>query len=335
MKPRTALHILIGSMLGAALIFIASGLVAGQGSGFEQMVAAQRTNPILWLVDACGLAILGCMWFYSLMLNHFQGYLENQSNQHVTQLNEMIDRTSELENVNDEYADRVDRMEVDMTRQLRDYSDQISTLEEAAVARHQVFEMESRRISDTGYESFRRQLVDTSRQLEAMTMGIQFQRGELRRMREELRTLQAVVGLPQHPAIESGHDLFDDAGEGLLGSIAPQGSLGQTPSHSLIESKIESAFAILKAEEESLQKLNGATSDQNSPPSDWFGEYGDKSEARDGEWKSRASERMQTGTYLEELPETQRAVRTPMPLSNLQQYRKPLVEIENENERKS
>ena len=44
MKPRTALHILIGVMLAVAIIFIASSLIAGSGSGLTQMIEAQRSK---------------------------------------------------------------------------------------------------------------------------------------------------------------------------------------------------------------------------------------------------------------------------------------------------
>ena len=326
MKPRTALHILIGTMLALALVFIGSSLVAGQGSGLNQMIAAQRTNPVLWLVDGCALAILGGMWFYSLMLNHFQGYLENQSNQHIDQLNEMIERTNELEVVNEEYADKIDRMDGDISRQRRDYSDQITTLEAAAEARHQVFESETRRIAESAYQAFQRQFIDTSRQLESMNLGIQFQSGELRRMRQELRAIQTVVGISHYSGIEG--ELYENPEDAYLLETTQTSSIETSPLPPLLEAEKGYANGALAKDSEHSEKI----SVKEETPADWFGEYGGKADTRNDEWKNKASERLQSGNYLDDLPETHRTTRTPMPLSNLQQYRKPQAEAENEQQ---
>ena len=320
MKPRTALHILIGVMLAVAIIFIASSLIAGSGSGLTQMIEAQRSNPILWLVDALALSVLGGLWFYALMLNHFQGYMESQSNLHVEQLNEMIERTNQVENVNGEYADRVDRMELDMTRQRRDYSDQISTLEGAAEARHQVFEHETRQIAEHAYNAFQDRMIETTRQLETMAMSIQYQRGELKRMIHEIESLQSIVGAERRPAIEA--DSFNASEEAYLHQL----------SHKEASNALESSLAPRLLESGAYPPLNESDLEEevhceelaaHAPASDWFGEYGLKPEIRKEAWKTRATERFQTGDFTEILPDTQRSGRAPAPISNLQQFRKP------------
>lgn len=323
MKPRTALHILIGVMLAVAIVFIASSLIAGSGSGLSQMIEAQRTNPILWLVDALALSVLGGLWFYALMLNHFQGYMESQSNLHVEQLNEMIERTNQVENANGEYADRVDRMELDMTRQRRDYSDQISTLEGAAEARHQVFEHETRQIAEHAYNAFQDRMIETSRQLETMAMSIQYQRGELKRMIQEIESLQSIVGVERRPAIEA--DSFNASEEAYLHQLS-QKEASNVLENSVAPRLLESGAYPHSNEGDLEERLPGeelVARAPHAPASDWFGEYGLKPEIRKEAWKTRATERFQTGDFTEILPDAQRSVRTPAPISNLQQFRKP------------
>ena len=323
MKPRTALHILIGVMLAVAIIFIASSLIAGNGSGLSQMIEAQRSNPILWLVDALALVVLGGLWFYSLMLNHFQGYMESQSNLHVEQLNEMIDRTNQVENANGDYADRADRMELDMTRQRRDYSDQISTLEGAAEARHQVFEHETRQIAEHAYNAFQDRMIETNRQLETMAMSIQFQRGELKRMIHEIQSLQSIVGVEHRQAI--GSNSFDASEEAYLSQLSrkePANALESSLAPRLLESGAYPPFNEGVGEANLHEETEHSDTTQPAA-SDWFGEYGSKPETRAEAWKTRATERFQTGDFTEILPDAQRTGRTPPPISNLQQYRKP------------
>lgn len=323
MKPRTALHILIGVMLAVAIVFIASSLIAGSGSGLSQMIEAQRTNPILWLVDALALSVLGGLWFYALMLNHFQGYMESQSNLHVEQLNEMIERTNQVENANGEYADRVDRMELDMTRQRRDYSDQISTLEGAAEARHQVFEHETRQIAEHAYNAFQDRMIETTRQLETMAMSIQYQRGELKRMIQEIESLQSIVGVERRPAIEA--DSFNASEEAYLHQLS-QKEASNVLENSVAPRLLESGAYPHSNEGDLEERLPGeelVARAPHAPASDWFGEYGLKPEIRKEAWKTRATERFQTGDFTEILPDAQRSVRTPAPISNLQQFRKP------------
>src|SRR5690349_11977507 len=72
MKARTALHIIIGSLIAVTLIYFASSLQAGSGSGLADLVNVQRKTPVLWVVDACALGFFGAMWWYAVMLNNFK-----------------------------------------------------------------------------------------------------------------------------------------------------------------------------------------------------------------------------------------------------------------------
>lgn len=206
MKPRTALHVLVGTLVAVALIFFASNLQAGSGSSLAQMAYAQRRTPTLWIVDACAVAFLACVWWIAVLIDHFQTFVDHQSRQHYEQLDDMIERTTQLEQVNDSYCDRIERLEAELARQFRDLVDQISTLEAAADARRRVFEMETRRISEHAYRLFEAQLQRNTSQVEAVQIALQFQRSELRRLRQDIRQLRLNAD-PQQIALPDSTEL--------------------------------------------------------------------------------------------------------------------------------
>jgi DNA repair exonuclease SbcCD ATPase subunit len=149
--------------------------------------------PVLWVVDVCAMGVVAGSWWAAAVLNHFQSFVDHQARQHAEQLDDMIERTNEIERVNDAHIERIERLEAELARQYRDLSDQISTLEAAADARRKVFETETRRISEHAYRLFQSQLENNASQLEAVHVAIQYQRAELRRLRTEIRELQMDV----------------------------------------------------------------------------------------------------------------------------------------------
>jgi hypothetical protein len=190
MKPRTALHILVGLLIAVTLVFFASNLQAGRGSSLSDMVNAQRHTPLLWVVDICAVAIIGGMWWVAAILNHFHSFVDHQATQHLEQLDDMIERTSDLESVNDSYADKIEQLEAELARQFRDLADQVTTLEAAADTRRQVFEIETQRISEHANQLIYSQVDGNTRQVEGMSMALQVQKGDLRRLRNEICDLE-------------------------------------------------------------------------------------------------------------------------------------------------
>ena len=189
MRPRTAMYILVGALISVALVFIASNLQAGSGSSLAEMMAAQRHTPLLWVVDICTIGFFAGTWWYAKTLDQFQNFVDHQAKQHHEQLDSMIERMSMLEQENDTAIDRTERLEAELVRQSHDLTDQIATLEAASDARRQVFETETRRISEYAYRLALAHLEGHSRQVEAVTSALQYQAAELRGLREELHNL--------------------------------------------------------------------------------------------------------------------------------------------------
>jgi hypothetical protein len=190
MNNRTVLYLVVGFLAASILIVFASNLQAGSGSSLMEMLNAQRRTPLLWVVDACALGLLGAVGWYAVLLNQFQKVTSHQAQQHIEQLDDMIERANELERVNDDYSDRIERLEAELHRQTRDLTDQIATLEAASDARRGMIEAETHHLPGTSLDSFLTSLDANTRQVEAMNMAVQFQRGEIRKLRQEIHNLQ-------------------------------------------------------------------------------------------------------------------------------------------------
>lgn len=211
MKPRTALHLLIGIIVAVFLVFFASNLQAGSGSSFTELINAQKHAPVLWVVDVCAVGLVAGMWWAAAVLNHFQSFVDHQATQHAEQLDDMIERTNEIERINDAYIDRIERLEAELARQYRDLCDQVATLESAADARRKVFESETWRISEHAYRLFQSQLENNATQLEAVHIAIQYQRAELRRLRNEIREIQFDIAPQRRLRAVGAIDVQDDS----------------------------------------------------------------------------------------------------------------------------
>lgn len=196
MRLRTTLYVVIGTLVAASLVFFSSSLVAGPATGLSGMIAAQRQMPVLWLWDVVALGIVAMMWWLAVISDHFQGFADHQAAQHQEQLDEMIGRTLELEQNNDSYADQIESLEAEIRRRFSDLADQIAALENVAESRRTVFEMEARRIAETANRALQTQVDSNTDKVDAVTASLQFQRGELRRLRQQVHELQlAMPGL--------------------------------------------------------------------------------------------------------------------------------------------
>ena len=187
------MHVAIGTLVAMALVFFATSLQTGAGSSLAEMLNAQRHSPQLWVVDLCAFGLIAGMWWVAVLSNHFQGYIEFQATQHLDQLNDMIERTSELEQTNDSYADQIERIEGEVTRRFAEVSEQISAMETVAEARRGVFEMEARRIAESANRDLLTQLDANTDQVEAVSATLQVHRSELRRLRHAVHGLQLSI----------------------------------------------------------------------------------------------------------------------------------------------
>ena len=193
MKLRSALYVIIGTLVAVALVFFSTRLQPGAGSSLAEMVNAQRHTPLLWLVDVYVLGLAAAMWWFAVMSNHFQRYNNYQATQHRDQLNEMIERTLDLEQTNDSYADQIERLDAEVARRFRNLTDQITALETIADTRREVFEMEARRIAEHSQRRLQTQIDTNTDQVEAIGVSLQFHRSELRRLRQHIRDVQAAA----------------------------------------------------------------------------------------------------------------------------------------------
>jgi hypothetical protein len=197
MTPRVTVHLIVGILIGLALVLFATLLQTRGSSALGPMLSAQRGAPLLWVVDACAIALpVGMVWA-ARQIDQFQRFVDRQADQHYEQLTDMIERANELERINDSYSDRIEGLEAELARQFRDLADQVATLEEAADHRQKQLEIELRRASDHANSLLWAQLDRNSNQVDLIYTALQFQRSELRRLRQEVRDLQLEVAPTQ------------------------------------------------------------------------------------------------------------------------------------------
>lgn len=209
------MHVAIGTLVAMALVFFATSLQTGGGGSPVEMLNAQRHSPQLWVVDLCALGLIAGMWWVAVLSNHFQGFIEYQATQHHDQLNDMIERTSELEQTNDSYADQLEQLEVGVTRRFTEISEQISALETVAEMRRKVFEMEARRMAESANHDLLTQLNTNTDQVEAVAASLQVHRSELRRLRHAVHGLN--LSIPG--AISTENDVLMEGPRYLLNGL--------------------------------------------------------------------------------------------------------------------
>lgn len=198
MSPRTALHIGAGVLIAVIVVFTASSMQTGTGGTFSDILKVQTTTPIIWVVDFLAAAIIFASWFFPHMISRFKKIMENQSEQYQEQLDSMIERASEADNINDEYATKIEMMEEQLVRQQKDYGDQISTLEQSAKILKQILDVELRQLTSHSMNMLQVPLEANMRQMEAMSMSMQLHRGEVRKIRHDIHEIQAHLAHGDH-----------------------------------------------------------------------------------------------------------------------------------------
>jgi len=167
------------------------------------ILTAQQHSPILWIFDVTGAGLIVLIFFFGAMSGAYQRAMEYQTGQYLGQLNEMIERMADLEQVNDTSIDRIEQVESDIARRFHDVSSQLAALENVGDARREVFELEMRRSGETAVRKMQDQLDSTADQVEAIGASLQFHRGELRRLRQQMRELQ--IASPRSAALAGTH----------------------------------------------------------------------------------------------------------------------------------
>ncbi|HLK55079.1 MAG TPA: hypothetical protein VKU00_00855 [Chthonomonadaceae bacterium] len=163
------LYILVGLLVALSLVGGATAVQTGNSRESHIWLEAQRHTPLLWMVDGCALAIFLGIGLFGAAFAGFQEQTQQLSEEHGLQLNKLIERTEELTQLNAEYAER------------------ITGLEAEASAREEVFEDEVRRLTQQTLHALEGQVEANARQLDAVNLAMQYQRAELRELRQSFR----------------------------------------------------------------------------------------------------------------------------------------------------
>jgi hypothetical protein len=189
MKRRTTLYVFLSALFALFMIACATALRTGYSSNPATWLLAHKVSPLLWLLDFCvvyTLILMARLIASEKYVTHQASALRRLQEEHHAQLEQMIAQSEELEKRN------------------HDYEQQIVALEEASAARQEAFETEARRLTEQAFRALQGQVEAHTRQLEAVTMAMQYHRAEIKQIRHSLGAVQPGDELPVGlPAAES------------------------------------------------------------------------------------------------------------------------------------
>jgi hypothetical protein len=183
MKQRSALSTAIVTAL--LIVLVATGVQTGGSSDVGEWVRAQGKTPLLWVIDILAVIIALGIGLLGEIQSNYRENMRMHDEEYSKKMTAMLDHTTELAKINDEYAD------------------QIASLEAAASARQEALEEEARRLTEQAFRALHGQVEANARQLDAVNMALQYQRGELRELRHGFRTLQSPEEASATPRLTS------------------------------------------------------------------------------------------------------------------------------------
>ena len=189
MKQRILLRLIVSLVLIAT--FVLGATVLEVNNSLEPMVwlAAQQHTPLLWEVDAFALlTLLPVFGFASAQkrLSRRPDEISSGREAHQNQLEQMIRNTDQMDRLNAEQADHITSLEQTVAA----LQTQLATQEAEALTRRQALETELRQLSEQAFLATRGQVEANTRQMEAVNLAMQYQRADIKQLRQGVRSLQ-------------------------------------------------------------------------------------------------------------------------------------------------
>ena len=189
MKRRALLRLIVSLLLIAAFV-IGATIVESSGSLAPQAwYWAQRQLPLLWIVDAFALAALVpvCgVWDAQNRLHRRTEETARSRDEHQAQLERMIHHAERADQTNAEQAETIAALQ----NTLAQLSAKLETMQTDGQARQQALEAEAQRLAEQAFASVNGQVEANTRQMEAVNLAMQYQRAEIKQLRQGMRVIQ-------------------------------------------------------------------------------------------------------------------------------------------------
>lgn len=183
------LRLIVSLVLIAA--FVVGATIIESNNSREPMawLAAQQHVELLWIVDAFALLTLLPVFGFITVQNRLARKSEEISEgraAHQDQLEKMLYSAEHMDRFNAEQSEQIIILEQTVT----DLKAQVTTMHLEAQARQQLLQTETYHLAEKAYAALSGQVEANTRQMEAVNLAMQYQRAEIKQLRQGFRAVQ-------------------------------------------------------------------------------------------------------------------------------------------------
>jgi hypothetical protein len=189
MKSRALLPLFVSLLLIAAFVIGATIIESSYNLNLVAWMWAQRQLPMLWVVDTFAILALVPVFKSAAAQKHQAGKSEEMAQMqdaHLDQIEQMLHNAVKSEQDNARQAEQISVLQ----QTVKELSAKLESMKTDAVIRHQALEEEALRIAAQAFSALMDRVEANARQMEAVNLAVQYQRAEIKQLRQGVRILQ-------------------------------------------------------------------------------------------------------------------------------------------------
>ncbi len=189
MKPGTILRIIISVVVAVAFVLGATFAEASNSLNPTALWWAQRQLPLLWLIDSFALLALLPVFGSAILqtrLAHKSEEITQLRSQHETQMEDVVQHSEEVERINIQQSKSLEALEATVEA----LSARLNAMETDNRAHQANMEAEARRLAVDAFTTLAGEVQANTRQMEAVSLAMQYQRAEIQQLRQNVRATQ-------------------------------------------------------------------------------------------------------------------------------------------------
>ena len=189
MKPSTILRLIISVVVAVAFVLGATFAEASNSLNPTALWWAQRQLPLLWMVDGFALLALLPVFGSAILQTRLARKSEEIAqlrNGHETQMEDMIQHSEEVERINIQQSKSLEALEATVEA----LSVRLNAMDADNKAHQANMEAEARRLAVDAFTALAGEVQANTRQMEAVSLAMQYQRAEIQQLRQNVRATQ-------------------------------------------------------------------------------------------------------------------------------------------------
>ena len=189
MKPSVILRLIVSLVVVIAFVLGATVAEAGNSLNPTALLWAQKQSRLLWIVDGFALLALLPVFASALLQTRLAQKTEEITylrDQHETQMEDMIQHAEEVERINIQQSQTLEGLEATIDA----LNARMTAMEADNKARQDSMELETRRLAGEAFAALADEVQTNTRQMEAVSLAMQYQRAEIKQLRQGIRAAQ-------------------------------------------------------------------------------------------------------------------------------------------------